>query len=173
MSEGSWGGPCEFSYPRAVGKNAGEADRGQILEASMVSRPPGGRGVGGRASLPLPPPQQSRRPHLSWCVWPGKPGRPLPPNPGQCGGGAAHLERTMFIVTGDRQLSWSWGLRTGPQGSRRPGRSHTGLRAAAWSWLKGRCHLVTRRRGHPQSPWEEPPLVAKATSPPGQPPQAD
>lgn len=59
MSEGSWGGPCEFSYLRAVGKNAGEADRGQILEASMVSRPAGGCGVGGRASLPPPPPPSS------------------------------------------------------------------------------------------------------------------
>lgn len=64
-----------------------------------------------------------------------------------------------------QQLSWSWGIRTGPQGSHRPGRSHTGLGAAAWSWLKGRCHLVTRRCGHPKSPWEEPPLVTKATSP--------
>lgn len=161
MSEGSWGGPCEFSYPRAVGKNAGEADRGQILEASMVSRPPGGRGVGGRASLPLPPaPAVQAAPSVLVRLAPKT--RPPPPSQPRPAWGCSPGENDVHCGW-RQQLSWSWG--PGPQGSHRPGRSHTGLRAAAWSWLKGRCHLVTRRRGHLQSPWEEPPLVTKATSP--------
>lgn len=59
----------------------------------------------------------------------------------------------------------SWGVETGPQGSGKPGRSPPGPGTAAWSWLKGRRHLVAWHRGHPQSPWEEPQLVARATSP--------
>lgn len=163
MSEGSWGGPCEFSYPRAVGKNAGEADRGQILEASMASRPPGGCGVGGRASLPLPPPPGS--PGGPICLGASGPENPAAPSlPTQASVGlltwrercSLWLETAAVLVLGNTDRA---------PGVPQAGRSHTGLGAAAWSWLKGRCHLVTRRRGHPQSPWEEPPLVTKATSP--------
>lgn len=58
------------------------------------------------------------------------------------------------------QVSWSWGIRIGPQGSCRPVRSRAGLGTAAWSWLRGRCHLVAGQRGHSQWPWEETLLVA-------------
>lgn len=117
MSEGSWGGPCEFSYPRAVGKNAGEADRGQILEASMASRPPGGCGVGGRASLPLPPPPAVQAaPSVLVRLAPKT--RPPPPSRPRPAWGCSPGENDVHCGW-RQQLSWSWGIRTGPQGSHR------------------------------------------------------